>query len=201
MKSLIYSKKEESMQVHNIVFTGRFQPLHNGHVKMLENIKRKYPDSNLIICIIRNSENIKTDEEKGSFHFHSQEKHIKKNNPLPNRIRFKLLNILIKSNPIFSKTVVLMRDRPDTDWAKSLQGLPKDRTIVLPSYGKEEFDRQKCEYYKLKGEKLIFIDIDEDMQYSATAIREKLKKGDNRLSFMPTACHDYFNKYCLKYFA
>ena len=187
-----------------IIFTGRFQPLHMGHIHMLEAIKRKYPNNLLLLCMIRNTTGTKKAKGDSSFHQIAQKKHATTNNPLPNWNRYRLLSLAVQGNELLREhTEIIFRNRSDLDWDESVADLPDDRIWVFPRHGKEEFDKEKVEYYRSKGERVEIIDyFDDNPACSATAVREQIKKyGKNvDLSFLPESCKDYFRAECLKYF-
>ena len=83
--------------MRNLVFTGRFQPLHSGHIEMLRAIKEQYPDDLLIICIVRNTSREVKPEIDNAFNVISRQKQKKNNNPLPNWERYMLLKLDRKS--------------------------------------------------------------------------------------------------------
>lgn len=184
----------------NLIFTGRFQPLHNGHIMMLRAIKKAYPDDLLIICIVRKTHKKLEPETKTTFYKKSEIKQSEVNNPLPNWERFMLMKTAIENDDLLKKnTVILFRERPDINWEKSIIDLPNDRIFILPSIQKDEFDAEKLSFYKNLSEHIEMITA-ERTTYSATDIRTALKSGDCDLSFMPKSCRDYFLSHCLKYF-
>lgn len=183
-----------------LIVTGRFQPLHKGHIMFLHEIRKKYPTKTLIICILRISPelSIKDEEIDNNFINISTEVHAKSRNPLPNWERFRLLNIAIRNDPLLSEnTFIIFRDRPELNWANSLVDLPPNRIWVFNSI-RGEFDVLKVDFYKQKSEKVIELIIKTD-EISGSEIRKKLKNNVLDLSFLPEYCHEYFKLYCLKY--
>ncbi len=184
-----------------LIFTGRFQPLHNKHIELLEEIKRIHPNELLIICIIRNSIDNTVANDNNSFNKESIKKQTKENNPIPNWNRYMLIKLAIESNPILrNNTIVMFRDRSDLDWEKSLQDLPDDRVWIFPKIHREKFDIEKYNFYLSKNEKIETINVKKDNDISATQIRNNLKQGNYDLSFLPNNCQTYFKNECLKYF-
>ena len=187
--------------MRNLVFTGRFQPLHLGHINTLKNIKHMFPNDLLIICIIRNTIKEEIPLENNSFYQLSKDKQQSVNNPLPNWNRYMLLKLAIDADKELSNnTIILFRDRSDIDWEKSIKDLPDERVFLLPSYNKESFDQEKLKYYQSKNEKIEFIQGSKDGFMSATDIRNQLKNGNYNLEFLPDVCKEYFKNECLKYF-
>lgn len=186
----------------NYIFTGRFQPLHLGHIKFLESFKKEHPDDLLIICIIRNTTEKNLDpKEKSGFYFESIKKQRIENNPLPNWNRYMLLKIAIESNELLkNNTIIFFRNRSDLNWDLSVSDLPKDRIWLLPSYEKEKFDEEKYKYYISKNERIELISVDYNCNYSGEVIRNLLKSNHTDLSFLPFECREYFKKECLGYF-
>lgn len=186
--------------MRNLIFTGRFQPLHMGHIQMIRKIKEIYPDDLLLICILRNTVTGVIAREESAFHEVSKSKQRSENNPLPNWNRYMLVKLAVEAEPTLAKnTVIIFRDRSDVDWDKSVADLPEDRTFVLPGYSKERFDTEKLNYYRAKGEDIVLVNT-ESASYSATEIRAAIKSGSEDLSFLPEACREYFIHHCKKYF-
>jgi cytidyltransferase-like protein len=186
------------------IFTGRFQPLHKGHISFLENVKMCHPDSTLLICIIRQTTQPQPFASNSSFNKESIMKHHPQNNPLPNWNRYMLLSLAVKSNHFLREnTEIIFRNRSDIDWDESVQDLPKDRIWLLPKYAKEPFDLEKQKYYQSKNERIETIDLyNKEEDYSASNIRRQLRKYRENadLSFLPKACREYFRLECLPFF-
>lgn len=187
-----------------IIFTGRFQPLHMGHIHFLEFVKKKYPEDLLLLCVIRNTVRNQISKENSTFHQLSQKKQTPNNNPLPNWNRYRLLSLAVQDNNVLKlNTEIIFRNRSDVDWNESVADLPKDRIFVFPKHGKEEFDKEKVAFYQSKGERIEIVEFyDDNATYSATTIRNQLKKfGKNAdLSFLPSVCREYFRNECIDYF-
>ncbi len=182
------------------IFTGRFQPLHTGHIALLEAFRERHPNEFLLICIIRQSEQHSV-EPLNAFATVSMSKQQLINNPLPNWERYELLHLAIRNNDLLkNNTEIIFRERSDIDWQNSIKDLPQDRIWVLPSYMKETFDLEKYNYYKLKNERIELIQVSSDSKISATKIRESLRLGTEDYSFLPDVCVDYFKSNCSKFF-
>ena len=184
------------------VFTGRFQPLHLGHISFIRRIKELYPSDLLIICILRNSGGDITPKTLSPFHTVSINKQTAANNPLPNWNRYMLVSLAIKNDPILrNNTEIIFRNRSDIDWEDSIMDLPEDRIWVFPQNSREEFDSEKIRYYQGKEEKIQLIEsTDYSSMYSGTIIRDSLRAGDRSFNFLPSSCVDYFQQECLRYF-
>ncbi len=182
------------------IFTGRFQPLHIGHIALLEAFRERHPNEFLLICIIRQSEHY-ISEPLNAFATASISKQQLINNPIPNWERYELLHLAIRNNELLkNNTEIIFRERSDLDWQASIKDLPQDRIWVLPSYMKENFDLEKYNFYKSKNEKIELIQVSTDNKISATKIRKDLRLGITDYSFLPKICVEYFKQNCLKYF-
>lgn len=186
------------------IFTGRFQPIHKGHIRFLEAAKKKHPEDLLIICVIRNSTGNEKAVTESVFHMESKTKQVSANNPMPNWNRYWLLSLAVNASDILrDNTVIIFRDRSDLNFQKSVSDLPEDRVWIFPSYAKESFDEAKIQYYQEQNEVVELIDFyDNSVMYSGGAIRNMLNAhyGDMDLSFLPDSCREYFQEECLKYF-
>lgn len=184
----------------NYIFTGRFQPLHKGHIAFLEKVKEMFPNDLLIICIIRNSiESIKP-IASSDFYKAAIEKQKKYNNPLPNWERYMLLKLVVENNELLNKnTIILFRNRPEINWESSVSDLPEERIWLIPEKAKEKFDEEKYLFYLSMQEKIMKIPAN-FTNYSGTLIRKQLFSGNSEFNFLPDYCVDYFKQYCLKYF-
>ena len=187
--------------MRNLVFTGRFQPLHSGHLNMIRAIKKNFPEDLLIICIIRNTIEEVLPSQENEFNKISRKKQTKENNPLPNWDRYMLLKLAIDSEKLLSKnTIILFRERSDLDWKKSISDLPNDRVFIFPHCQKEKFDQEKMKYYQQQGEQIEILESEGSGDVSGTKIREQIRNKDFSLEFIPQSCREYFIKNCLKYF-
>ena len=186
------------------IFTGRFQPLHKGHIHFLEAVKKQHPDDLLIICVIRNSTGGEKNVCDSAFHAVSKVKQISANNPISNWDRYRLLSIAVKASEVLrDNTEIIFRDRSDLDFQESISDLPEDRVWLFPSYAKETFDAAKGAYYQHQKETIELVDFyDSCDMFSGSAIRDMLKaQGEEAdLTFLPEACREYFRNECLKYF-
>lgn len=183
------------------IFTGRFQPLHKGHIKLMERARSIIPrDDLLIICIIRNSIYTDSFNSYTGFQKAAEIKHQKQNNPLPNWERFMLLRLAINDSSILKRnSAILFRNCPSINWEESLVDLPRERTFIFPLTSYTDFDMQKKMYYEAKKENVLYIPSEGDCM-SGTEIRQRLLHDKDDLSFLPDGCQCYFKTQCLSYF-
>ena len=186
------------------IFTGRFQPLHKGHISFLEAARRLFSDGILIICILRNScnSNDMRDKTGNPFWAAYREKELPSNNPLPNWNRYWLLRLATSNSEILNyNTVILFRNRPELNWEDSLTDLPDNRIWLMNEKPRDKGEIVKRDFYKSKGERIGCVPFQSiNTDYSATMIRNKLKKDPTYIDFLPDCCHSFFSEECLSYF-
>jgi len=168
-------------------------------------IRKRYKE-HLVICILRRSqhlEHVKTGLENAvTYHSFSRLANALDRVPLPNWERLRLASLAVANEPLLAEnTTVLLRDRPDVSWESSIEDLPRDRMWAFNVTAEVPFSRAKLEYYTAKGEKVIEMDSGRFGGYDGYTIRGELRAGRQDLSFLPSACHDYFRDNCLKYFS
>ncbi len=182
-----------------LILTGRFQPLHYGHLNLLLEARKRYPENPIIVCII---EKVYVENKKDNF-AKDVSKFLPQNNQLPNWERYMLLNYAIEGFDLLNEKIhIVFRSNPNIDWEASLINLPHNRTWLFPKNVKEEFDRQKKIDYLNRGEDFIEIETNDYEDYQGSVFRNKLLSGKkDELFFLPKWCHDYFIKECLKYYS
>jgi len=180
-----------------LIFSGRFQPVHYGHINLLLEARKKYPENPIIVCIIE-----KGYEQNSRDGFAKNvSKFLPQNNQLPNWERYLLLDYAIKGFGILiDKTYIVFRSNPNIDWEHSLINLPSNRLWLFPKRVTESFDRQKKRNYMNRGEEFIEIETNKYENYHGSDFRKRILAGNIDLSFMPDNCHNYFINNCLKYY-
>lgn len=181
-----------------LILTGRFQPLHYGHLNLLLEARKRFPYNPIIVCII---EKVYSESDKDTF-TKDVLKFLPQNNQLPNWERYMLLDYAIKGFDMLNeKTYIVFRSNPNIDWEASLIDLPRNRVWLFPKNVQENFDRQKKIDYLNRGENFIEIETNDYENYHGSIFRDKLLSGKiDDLNFLPKWCHDYFIKECLKYY-
>lgn len=185
-----------------MIVSGRFQPLHNSHIDLWRELRSRYSE-HLIICVLRRSKEVSL-IQSGEYNIDeflslSVWAQAFERNPLPNWQRLRLVKLAVDAEPIFRlNTTVLLRDRPDLAWQRSIEDLPPNRVWIFNS-ARSELDRAKPHYYRSKGEEVIEVDFTGPTTYTGEVIRNRLRSGIMDLSFLPEACQEYFSKECLHF--
>lgn len=183
-----------------LIITGRFQPLHLGHIEFWKYTIKKFKLP-LIVCILKNL-NLKYNidlNDTTEFENLCLTTLEKGKNPLPDNIRKKLIEIAISNDNLLKHYVELrFREYPILDWDRSLYGLPQKRIWVF-NKNNSYFDLKKVEFYQRKGEYCELLELSPS-RFNGTGIRNKLRNGDYDLSFLPDCCKHFFKEACLEYF-
>ena len=183
------------------IVTGRFQPIHRGHVLFWKKIVHRF-SCFLIVCVLRDerhSNEKAVEESENEYLVASKWTHAPKNNPMPAFNRLQLVALAIASDPVLRKAAIpMLRSRPDISWEASLRDLPTDRTWVF-NLSKGHFDRTKPQFYRSKGERVQVVQMGK-FDYEGTKIREQLSNGIRSFTFLPSGCETYFRCYCLSFF-
>lgn len=181
-----------------IIFTGRLQPVHSGHIAFWRILKRKYPHHQLVICILRQASLSNSGIKHTSpdqFHQLAAEVFDKARNPLPNWERLVLATLAARTDPLLQNAILLLRDRPDVSWPASLQDLPSNRVWAINV--DSPLDAAKVAFYRGQGEAVDAFSLPRSLD--STTIRGRLRRGEPDLSFLPRECHEYFRQCCLPY--
>lgn len=188
----------------SLICTHRLQPFHRGHLNFWIEIRKNYAE-HLTICVLRNS--IHLERVKGEMKGPKSYKNLSRlafaidRNPLPNWERLRLASIAIQNEPLLaSNATVMLRDRPDVDWEKSIEDLPKNRVWVFNPQSDPDFSKAKIQFYTSKGEKVIELNLGRYEDLEGQDIRKQLSSGSDDLSFLPECCRDYFQNHCAEYF-
>lgn len=166
------------------VWDGRFQPLHVGHVAVIQAIIEQF-DTDLAVMIIHSTEG-----ERDSYSAEVNRHHRRSRNPLTFWERYNLLRLALQPLPVAERITLLGIPRPDLFWEIASAFYPDRRFICLT--GKDAYEKSKEVFWSGLGEETRVIDIRGLPTVSATEFKSALKAGNNWEQFLPPPCHDYF---------
>ena len=155
-----------------LIFTGRFQPFHNGHLYLLDKLRKIYPNETICLAIVKDFK-VST---KTSFDILANTALSKERSVLSAEDTLKLIQKVIRLRQYENVISTLMPRASDESWHIIDSMFDSNRTWVFTKRtdGVDDWEKTKMEYYCSKGEKAVMIPISKDL--SGTDIRIKLKR-------------------------
>jgi len=143
-----------------VLFIGRFQPFHKGHLKVIEYITKKYDK---IIIGVGSSQY--KDKSKNPFSFDERKEMIKKTLKSKNISNYKIIEIHDIHNP--------------PKWVEHVLSIFSDFDLVVTnnSFTKKLFEEKEFN--------VITTPIFEEKNYSGKIIRKKIKNDEKWEEFLP----------------
>jgi len=178
---------QSSFPYENIIWEGRFQPFHNGHLSYIKKLKEH--GRNLWIVVLSNET---SDEIIGGaqnspvpeFTKEVDPHHRIEKNPLPQWLRFMIVKKSVEDAfGLQSNIYITMGHRLDLDWNFYKKNLPAQRVFITPL--RDSYEDSKAIAWNKLGEKCIRIDVSDLPDISATKVRESIKKGESIEDLVP----------------
>jgi nicotinamide-nucleotide adenylyltransferase len=168
------------------VWDGRFQPLHRGHVAVMEAIIAQF-DTDLVVLIIQSSEGM-ADTYGAEVNRH----HKLSRNPLTFWERYRLIKLATRGLGCADRVSILGIPRPDLHWELARSFYPAPRFICLT--GKDDYERQKALFWAQLGEETRTVDTAGIPRISATDVKTALKRGKGWEQWLPESTLAYFRE-------
>ncbi len=168
----------------NVIWEGRFQPIHKGHLAYIKILLSK--SKNLWIYVVDNEVSTNIPDFISPVPFFTEEvdkHHIASKNPLPFSLRYKMVIETLKEEfgsdaPIY----VFGGKRLDLDWDYYKKILPDNRFFLTPL--RDDFENIKARAWKELGELVERIDVSKLPKISATMVRESIRSGKKAESLL-----------------
>lgn len=176
-----------------IIYTGRFQPIHNGHISLIKRLKEKYPNEILCIAVIKDIPLVaKTDFDITVDEVLSQDR-----NPFNTETTLSIIDKALKSEKIENTIVTLMPRASSTTWhiIKALFDCERIWVFTKNQTCPDDWEDKKATFYHSMGDKVVRIPIEKDIE--GTTIRQAIANHDyDKLStLVPKEVLDYLIKY------
>ena len=142
------------------IFSGRFQPFHNGHKQVFEQLCKKVNATDTIVLgVIAPFEPKEADIKDREFYYASEEHHKPDRNPWEVTVPLYAVSRVARLSHYSGRIITTLLPRPECGWQTIQSWFPQKRIWVIPSAG-EDFDEKKYEYFTKMGDEVIrFPDI------------------------------------------
>lgn len=162
----------------NVIWEGRFQPIHRGHV---EYVRRLIGCARHVWIFVVENE-VSTDVfPDGSdlpvpeFSAEVDRHHGGEKNPLPFWLRYRLVTETLREELPAAPITVWGGRRLDLLWPLYARALPPDRVFITPR--RDPFEDAKAAAWSRLGEQVVRMDVSDLPAISATELRETLRNG------------------------
>ncbi len=161
---------------NHYIFPGRFQPFHNDHLFVVQEMLDKYPACHLYLAILFNI----VDDGCGSDVYEelSVEHFLPARNPFSPQQRLAMITTVVQQYGKGRLFATLMpRPSAGSSWNAITRMFPGKRTWVVPSCG-EAWDDQKAVFLQRMGETVKRIEFQQTTD--GRRIRSALETGDHQ---------------------
>lgn len=174
------------MTTPHYVWSGRFQPFHNGHLHALLKLahlpeRRPITLGVLVFKEIHGEPSGPGDVREGG-----------ENNPYSGFDRRAMIEWLLASLALPEPVSVTCLPRTDIYWPIARDMLPPRRTICLIRRDRyDAFEDAKAKRYRSLGEDVLVLDVQDGPSVSGTAVRARLSNGGDISSLVPAPVMAY----------
>jgi hypothetical protein len=162
----------------NVVWEGRFQPIHRAHVEYVRILLDHAEHLWLFVVANERSEDVvKSPGELPVPEFTAavDPHHAPEKNPLPFWLRYRLVQETLADELPGAPITVWGGRRLDLAWPLYERALPPDRVFITPK--RDEFEDAKAAAWHKLGERVVRVEVDRLPAISATMIRDRLRCG------------------------
>lgn len=174
------SKPTES---DHLVWIGRFQPFHIGHMDFLAGIADRF-ENKIFLGIIATQEA----ENSGTYGSVASAQNVAAKNPLTIWERVELIRLSVQEEPFFQRLSVSGIPRPDINWAVTQSFYPPKRVLVFSD--KDEFEDLKAKHWSERGERVVRVPT--SALASGSEFKQAMRDGKPWQPFLAKAAHDFF---------
>lgn len=150
------------------IFSGRFQPIHNGHMELISNFLQNYPNDQLLVAIVRNYQ-IK--EKNNPFNKQSEDKFFVEKNPFNGKETLEMVSNALKKYEDRVMTTFIPRPSLET-WEIIQSFIDCERTWLVPAINNElgKWENIKANFFNEQGDKVLRIFCEKNI--NSTDIRK-----------------------------
>lgn len=172
-----------------IIFTGRFQPFHNGHLYMIEELRSLFPNETICIAVIKDVPIVnKTEFDK------KVDCELKKNIFEPETVS-EMINLVKTARKWDNVVVSLMPRASESTWKMITELFDCDRTWAFTQNSKTDaWEEEKVKFYQSTGDKVIRIPISKDINGSNIRSALEDKNYDYLKNNVPEEIVDYLKQ-------
>ncbi|MFF0824166.1 hypothetical protein ACFYUR_27645 [Micromonospora haikouensis] len=176
---------ELAQQVH-AVWSGRFQPLHVGHLAVLRHSLTVLPLPHVAVLTTYFGW-----RAEGDYGAAADDAYAPARNPLTVWERFSLMRLALAGEGMADRVALIVAPRHDLDWPTVAQFYPPRRVICLTA--KDAFEAAKETVWRSRGERVhVFAELGPHEVLTTSTIRGEVAAGADWRAFLPAACHSYF---------
>lgn len=175
------------------IFTGRFQPFHNGHLSIIEYLSKRFPNEIICVAIIKD---YPFSGGKSNFDKRVDIELSKKSNSLDAE---KTLHIItnILQNRGYKNTVVTLMPRASSESWKVIEFLFDCNRIWVFTDNQEQpdsWEELKRNFYVSMNENIILVPIKKDINGTDIRIRLQNKEYEILREFLPKEVIDFYER-------
>lgn len=176
-----------------LIFTGRFQPFHKGHLSIIEYLSERYPDEIICVAIIKDFPFLK---EKNDFDKRVDVEMSKKEEALNAETTLHIITQVLK-NRNYRNVVTTLMPRASVESWKVIDSLFDCKRVWIFTENQHQMDsweNLKREFYALQNEDILLVPIDKSI--NGTEIRNLLKNREFEIleEFLPKEVIDFYKQ-------
>lgn len=174
-----------------LIFTGRFQPFHLGHLSIIDHLSTNYPDETICIAIIKDYPFLK---EKDSFDKRVDIEIAKKDSLLNSESILQVITRILINRNYKNVVITLMPRASEESWEiiENLFDCKRKWVFTKDKMNCDSWEKVKKDFYCSKQEEVVVIPINKMVSGSSIRLLLNDEKYDELTNYLPNEMIEFY---------